>query len=48
MIVLFNSDGGLAGMQSIIPADDFICDCKDNQYYTKENITNTDVSKDLQ
>jgi len=44
-IMIYNQRGEVAGMQSLIPADDFVnLDCTDNEYYVTEMITVRDSS----
>jgi len=40
MIIIFDAAGKMAGTQSLVPSDSFVgWDCLENEYYTKENIT---------
>jgi len=44
-IMIYNQQGEVAGMQSLVPADDFVdVDCTDNEYYVTQMITVGDTS----
>lgn len=38
-IMIYDTDGQMAGIQSLVPSEDFVgMDCKENKYYLKETI----------
>ena len=44
-IMIYDSDGQMAGIQSLVPSEDFVgMDCTENKYYLKDTINSKEVS----
>jgi len=48
-IMIYDANGQMAGMQSLIPSEDFVGkDCTDNKYYVKETINTRTIHGHIQ